>query len=331
MVLLRQWCDVTDDHGLTWEQTLRDTADFNYLMAHVVAQMPPLRFLGIEIEVRVCHDAPHNGRTFTPEHEHPFYEMSFMHVGEMRYFCDEHAVVINTENRRIFFMPPATLHHRHTDSPISVIASFQLGIHACEPCGNAFVYHLPELIRRHGFDFGGDEDFEYLARRWRSELLARRVLAEERIALMIHQFLLTFFQKYFASALAEIRTSSLPALSRSSRNIYMRDLIEKTVNEWLNRPVRLEDISQSCGISPRQLNRIFNETDGISLGNYIIHRKVLLAKKMLRENTMLIKDIAAALGYQDVSYFCRIFKKTTGFSPYRFARLKPEEQESTSS
>jgi AraC-like DNA-binding protein len=41
---------------------------------------------------------------------------------------------------------------------------------------------------------------------------------------------------------------------------------------------------------------------------------------MLKLDKMLVKDAAQALGYNDTSYFCRLFRNNTGLSPQQFAK-----------
>jgi AraC-like DNA-binding protein len=44
------------------------------------------------------------------------------------------------------------------------------------------------------------------------------------------------------------------------------------------------------------------------------------AVRLLSSSAMSVKEIAAACGYSDSNYFCRIFKKNTGTSPGQFRR-----------
>jgi AraC family transcriptional regulator, transcriptional activator of pobA len=71
-------------------------------------------------------------------------------------------------------------------------------------------------------------------------------------------------------------------------------------------------------LSPYQLNAITKATIGKTTSELINEHIVLEAKKHLLATTNQIKDIAYDLGFEDVSYFIRFFKKHTGYSPEVF-------------
>jgi YesN/AraC family two-component response regulator len=71
-------------------------------------------------------------------------------------------------------------------------------------------------------------------------------------------------------------------------------------------------------LSPYQLNAITKATIGKTTSDLINEHLVLEAKKHLLATTNQVKDIAFQLGFEDVSYFIRFFKKHTGYSPEVF-------------
>lgn len=71
-------------------------------------------------------------------------------------------------------------------------------------------------------------------------------------------------------------------------------------------------------LSPYQLNEITKATIGKTASELINEHIILEAKRYLLATPNQIKDIADHLGYEDVSYFIRFFKKHTGYSPEAF-------------
>ena len=73
-------------------------------------------------------------------------------------------------------------------------------------------------------------------------------------------------------------------------------------------------------LSPYQLNEITKSAVGKTASELINDHIILEAKRYLLATPNQIKDIADMLGYEDVSYFIRFFKKHTGHSPESFRR-----------
>lgn len=87
----------------------------------------------------------------------------------------------------------------------------------------------------------------------------------------------------------------------------------------------ISDIASLCMVSENYFRRLFKEYSGVSPKEYILNAKITKAKLILRENNIPISEIAEICGFPDTAYFCRIFKKRTGFSPlaYRNSKNKP--------
>ena len=54
---------------------------------------------------------------------------------------------------------------------------------------------------------------------------------------------------------------------------------------------------------------------------YIIEIRIQNAKQFLTQTNMDIMDIASEVGYSDLKYFSKIFKKVTGINPSEYRRL----------
>ena len=74
-------------------------------------------------------------------------------------------------------------------------------------------------------------------------------------------------------------------------------------------------------LSLYQLNEITKATVGKSASELINEHIILEAKRYLLATPNQIKDIADQLGYEDISYFIRFFKKQTGYSPEAFRHI----------
>ena len=71
-------------------------------------------------------------------------------------------------------------------------------------------------------------------------------------------------------------------------------------------------------ITLKHLNRICNEILQKTTTEVLTERVILEAKRMLIDNKFVINEIATELGYDNYSYFTRLFKRHTGMTPTDF-------------
>ena len=71
-------------------------------------------------------------------------------------------------------------------------------------------------------------------------------------------------------------------------------------------------------ITLKHLNRICNEILKKTTTEVITDRIILEAKRMLMDKNFTVNEIATELGYDDYSYFARLFKKSTAMTPTDF-------------
>ncbi|QQS37077.1 MAG: helix-turn-helix domain-containing protein [Ignavibacteriales bacterium] len=76
--------------------------------------------------------------------------------------------------------------------------------------------------------------------------------------------------------------------------------------------------AQKLNLTPYQLNTITKTSLGKTSSEFINEHIILEAKRYLLSTSNQVKEIAYHLGYDDVSYFIRFFKKHTGLSPEAF-------------
>jgi AraC-like DNA-binding protein len=91
------------------------------------------------------------------------------------------------------------------------------------------------------------------------------------------------------------------------------------IHDQFNRDIPIPDLAREVGLSATHFRRRFRAHTGRSPLEYIRDLRVAEAQRLLREGRP-IKQVALDLGYQDVFYFMRVFKKATGLPPGRFVR-----------
>ncbi|MBE6577371.1 MAG: helix-turn-helix transcriptional regulator [Ruminococcaceae bacterium] len=100
-------------------------------------------------------------------------------------------------------------------------------------------------------------------------------------------------------------------------------LIHKSV-KYIERNYRREDLytpalAEMSGIGETYYRSIFISVFQVPPARYIQNYRVEKAKQLLVNSSGSIEEIATAVGFANSSYFCKVFKSTTGLTPTEFA------------
>ncbi|QUI24279.1 response regulator [Vallitalea pronyensis] len=72
------------------------------------------------------------------------------------------------------------------------------------------------------------------------------------------------------------------------------------------------------------ISRLFKKEVGISITAYLIEKRIRKAEELLVHSNMSISAIAMHVGYSNFSYFTKIFKENTGYSPKKYREVKSQ-------
>jgi two-component system response regulator YesN len=81
--------------------------------------------------------------------------------------------------------------------------------------------------------------------------------------------------------------------------------------------------ARHVNLSQSYFSTVFKKELGISFSDYVIQMRIDKAKEMFIANDCKISYVANALGFNDPSYFSRVFKKVTGQTPSEFRMGSP--------
>jgi AraC-like DNA-binding protein/ligand-binding sensor protein len=93
---------------------------------------------------------------------------------------------------------------------------------------------------------------------------------------------------------------------------------ERYIWENYTRKISLKEIAGASGLSAPYFSTIFKEEMGENLSNYLNRMRVEKAASMLLTTDMPINEIASACGFEDQSWFSKIFKNSTGLTPGKY-------------
>ena len=105
--------------------------------------------------------------------------------------------------------------------------------------------------------------------------------------------------------------AGLHAASVARLNLMKADIL----NNLGNGNLTIEAIARANGLSARQAQRMFASA-GTTFTDFVLDQRLLLARRLLREmRHRKVSDIAFAVGFNDLSYFNRSFKRRFGITP----------------
>ena len=82
--------------------------------------------------------------------------------------------------------------------------------------------------------------------------------------------------------------------------------------------ITLAEIAASASVSKSECNRCFRKYFGITPFQFLNEHRIEHASQLLLTTSDSVKHIALSCGFEDASYFIRLFKKTKGMTPAAF-------------
>jgi AraC-like DNA-binding protein len=96
------------------------------------------------------------------------------------------------------------------------------------------------------------------------------------------------------------------------------DGLKKYLKDNIRRDISVKEMAVFMGLSYTHFFRLFSREMGMSPSAYLEDLKLKTAMDHLIKERVSVKETAALCGFNDVNYFCRIFRKHFGISPGKF-------------
>lgn len=104
-------------------------------------------------------------------------------------------------------------------------------------------------------------------------------------------------------------------------NIKHIDVMYRAVDyikrNYMNK-ITLEDVASHVYLSPSYFSKIFKDEMKCNFNTYLNNVRIEMSKKLLMDESIPLADVSFLVGYEDQSYFTKVFKKTTGISPGKY-------------
>lgn len=135
-----------------------------------------------------------------------------------------------------------------------------------------------------------------------------RKLTEDRcsrICLLLDRHIRLLLREY-----AGLRTGFDPLLTN----------IRNYIEESLYGDISVEQLAGTFGYSGKYLGKLFKKHTGKTVKEYINEKRLQKAAELLRKTDMPVADISARAGFNNVTYFNRLFKAAYGKTPREYRK-----------
>ena len=215
-----------------------------------------------------------------------FYDLTMVLSGELSYWVNEKQIILQAGD--IMFLPPGTLRARDL--------------------GNQEVHYV-------SFNFLTDRHLDL-------PILMKNAVTPEIRALFLaftpSHLSLTERGKEKAAHIAGYIVETLTVANQQVKhNPHIQKAI-KYINEHISEAISLSDLAAHLHLSREYTATLFKKETGMSVSAFIIEKKLLLARDLIRDNEYPLSHIARSLGYENYGYFSRLYKKRFGVSPSHF-------------
>jgi len=149
-----------------------------------------------------------------------------------------------------------------------------------------------------------------------------QVLAQEDMAVVLLS--LEFIASYLASLDNRYSTTEdtakLASQSKDDENDQFIQHALTYIKMHVTENIRIEDIARYCNYSTSYVSRNFNKTVGMNISTYINKLRIEISKSYLITSDKTIAEIAEIVGFEDLSYYSRVFSSLLGIPPTEFRR-----------
>ena len=148
-------------------------------------------------------------------------------------------------------------------------------------------------------------------------------------ALMQTQYTTVSLERYanfakiveFLSVIGQVMNREEKPVEPIIVNEAMQDVLAY-IDKHYTTSIKLETIARQFGVSVSFLSHEFVKYTGRSVYDYVLYRRVLLAKELISSGRPL-NEVAYQCGFNDYSSFLRSFTKMTGMSPSAYRKGQP--------
>ncbi len=253
-------------------------------------------------------------------HFHDTYELYFLLEGECIYFIGKEVIYVNAGT--VVLINRNNLHKTSAlgNGKIDRVL-FQIHDSFLEKyLGSMGLFSFPEFFSMQTVAITASEmDWNrimVLIQQIKLQFEKKRLYWEVLVKQMLSEILIILYQYRETPMLMEGERSTL---LETPKYQIVREIAEY-ITRYYKEDQSLEKLAKQFYISKAYLTRIFKEVTGVTINEYINITRIQIAKKMLKTTDYSITEVSAMVGYDNLSYFHRIFKRYTDMTPLKYRK-----------
>lgn len=245
-------------------------------------------------------------------HNHDFYEFYIFLDGMITYYIEENAYELSAGD--ILVIPAGKMHRPVITQENALYERFVLSVNtdfirSIDDSRQTLVKMLQKIEETKRYLFTLKQpDLDFIV-----EILHRLIDLNTQNSEMIFKvpYLIIFFEQIKVRLLHDSHES----FCRDESDIIPQ--VIRYINEHLTEKLTLEDISSRFFISKYYLIRKFKSYTNATVYDYIISKRIVLAKKLIRKG-ISATDTCMQCGFTDYSNFYKAFAEKSGLTPAEF-------------
>ena len=297
--------------------TRTDFPNINEALDSVLSFQWPFSGENLQLRLSRFRFYAHESLPSLQEHGHPFFEWVVLLQGHIDYSVDQRKIGELSLGESLLFSP-GVQHLRFCSQEDTQIAILQFSLLPVTAQGEKILQKLLDTLAEKHYRLTGS---------WIGNLVEIYRYAQERLPLWrmlvrnrTEYLFLSLFAGDFQECFSGTEIDSMPDSAQK-----WIERIEKIVENTLDIRLSAEKYSHLIGLSSRQVNRIMVQKHGITFFRYVQQRRINAAKGLLKTPFQSVKMVANAVGFSDISLFCRQFRIETGMTPLEYARQEREK------
>ncbi|NOU96414.1 helix-turn-helix domain-containing protein [Paenibacillus sp. LMG 31456] len=258
-------------------------------------------------------------QTELPDHIHDWYELVYVYRGTGTLFIDQ--TIYDMRQGDLFAIPGNTIHRAlpDKDDPVTSTAIFfspMLVQHAS--FGDSFSYlhcfEQQKKLKNYKFELLPQQqhDLELSMEHIHNEIQALNLGYRQAIVLQLQTILLLLNRQTGPNG-------GQGAIDSSSGPNWMREIL-LYIDDHLFKDIGLSTVSRKASVTSAHFSRVFKQTIGMNLTEYIMTKRIIRAKELLNITDHNISLIAEMCGFETLPHFHRMFKKVLGITPAAYRK-----------